>query len=63
MKWGDNFPVEYVNRLYTMVSRNMNSKFRFVCFTENSMGIRSEVENQALPELKQSQRIMIQKEQ
>ena len=34
-----------------MVSRNMDSKFRFVCFTENSIGIRPEVEIQALPEL------------
>ena len=51
MKWGDKFPVDYVNRLYSMVSRNMDSKFRFVCFTENSIGIRPEVEIQKLPEL------------
>ena len=51
MKWGDKFPVEYVNRLYAMVSRNMEAEFRFVCFTENSIGIRPEVEIQALPEL------------
>ena len=44
MKWGDKFPVDYVNRLYAMVSQNMDSKFRFVCFTENSIGIRPEVE-------------------
>jgi len=35
-----------------MVSRNLNTKFRFVCFTENSNGIRPEVEIQNLPELK-----------
>ena len=52
MKWGDKFPVEYVNRLYAMVSRNTNIKFRFICFTENSEGIRSEVEIQNLPDLK-----------
>jgi len=51
MKWGDKFPVDYVNRLYAMVSRNMEAEFRFVCFTENSIGIRPEVEIQALPEL------------
>jgi len=51
MKWGDKFSIDYVNRLYAMVSRNMNSKFRFVCFTENSIGIRPEVEIQELPEL------------
>ena len=51
MKWGDKFPVDYVNRLYAMVSRSINTKFRFVCFTENSIGIRPEVEIQELPEL------------
>jgi len=51
MKWGSKFSPEYVNRLYAMVSRNINSKFRFVCFTENSKGIRPEVEIQDLPEL------------
>ena len=35
-----------------MVSSNTNIKYRFVCFTENSNGIRSEVEIQELPELK-----------
>ena len=51
MKWGEKFPVEYVNRLYAMVSNNLDVEFRFVCFTENSIGIRSEVEIQELPEL------------
>jgi len=51
MKWGNKFPVEYVNRLFGMVSRNLNIPFRFVCFTENSDGIRSDVEIQPLPEL------------
>jgi len=51
MKWGDKFPAEYVNRLYAMVARNLSGDFRFVCFTENSSGIRDEVEIQGLPEL------------
>ena len=51
MKWGDKFPAEYVNRLYAMVARNFSSEFRFVCFTENSNGIRNEVEIQNLPKL------------
>ena len=51
MKWGNKFPVDYVNRLYSMVLKNMDCKFRFVCFTENSEGIRPEVEIQELPEL------------
>jgi hypothetical protein len=51
MKWGDKFPAEYVNRLFGMVSRHLCVPFRFVCFTENSVGIRDEVEIQDLPEL------------
>ena len=51
MKWGDKFPAEYVNRLYGMVARNLNLPFKFICFTENSNGIRDEVEIQGLPEL------------
>ena len=51
MKWGDKFPPIYVNRLYAMVSRNLTSPFRFVCFTEDGSGIREEVEIQPLPEL------------
>ncbi len=51
MKWGDKFPAEYVNRLYGMVARNLSMEFRFVCFTDNGAGIRTEVEVQGLPEL------------
>ena len=49
MKWGDKFPVSYVNKLYAMVERNLTIPFRFVCFTEDEKGIRSEVEIQPLP--------------
>ena len=51
MKWGDKFPPLYVNRLYAMVERHLSLPFRFICFTENSEGIRKEVEIQPLPEL------------
>jgi hypothetical protein len=51
MKWGDKFPSEYVNRLYSMVNRNLSLPFRFVCFTEDDSGIRNEVEVQPLPKL------------
>jgi len=51
MKWGDKFPASYVNKLYGMVKRNTTISFRFVCFTEDTDGIRPEVEIQPLPEL------------
>lgn len=51
MKWGDKFPPEYVNKLYSMVKKNITLPFKFVCFTENKNGIRPEVEILPLPEL------------
>lgn len=50
MKWGTRYSAEYVNRLYGMVVRNTTWKFRFVCFTDDSRGIRPEVECRSLPE-------------
>jgi len=51
MKWGDKFPPTYVNRLYAMVKRNLALDFRFVCFTDNKIGIKKEIETQPLPEI------------
>lgn len=50
LKWGDLYGPEYVNRLFAMVSRNLSSSFRFVCFTDDAEGIRPEVEIKPLPE-------------
>jgi len=52
MKWGTKYGPEYVNRLYAMVRRNLRSDFRFVCLTDDSEGIRSEVECFPIPDLK-----------
>ncbi len=50
IKWGDHlYGPHYVNRLYAGVHRNLSSPFRFVCFTDNSQGIRPEVEVYPLP--------------
>jgi len=51
MKWGDKFGADYVNRLYSMVSRNITGDFRFVCLTDKSDGLRPEVETRPLPEM------------
>ncbi len=51
MKWGDKYPADYVNRLYSMVNKNLSIPFRFVCFTENSEGINPEVDILPLPDL------------
>ena len=49
MKWGDRYGPEWVNRLYGMVARNTTWTIRFVCFTDDDRGIRSEVECQPMP--------------
>jgi hypothetical protein len=51
MKWGTKYGPEYVNRLYGMVARHLRGAFRFVCLTDNSMGVRPEVECMPLPSL------------
>ena len=51
MKWGTRYGPEYVNVMYGMISRNLSGPFRLVCFTEDTNGIRPEVECLPLPEL------------
>jgi len=51
VKWGTLYGPEYVNRLYTMVKRNITGPFRLVCLTDDREGIRPEVECFDLPEL------------
>ena len=50
LKWGDKFSHEHVNRLYRMVCKNFHSDFNFICHTENSKGINSEVIIKKLPD-------------
>ena len=49
MKWGTLYGPDYVNRLYSMVARNLTLPFRFVCFTDDPQGIRAEVACRDLP--------------
>ncbi len=51
MKWGTKYGPEYVNRLYGMVARHLRGSFRFICLTDNSMGVRPDVECMPLPSL------------
>ena len=51
IKWGTKFGADYVNRLYKMVEKNLTIPHRFVCFTDNSDGIKDEIEIRPLPEL------------
>jgi len=49
LKWGDKFDHVYVNRLYTMVKKNLNADFNFICYTENANKINDEIEIRPLP--------------
>lgn len=44
MKWGTLYSSDYVNRLYSMVARNITGPFRFICLTDDPTGVRDEVE-------------------
>jgi hypothetical protein len=51
MKWGTKYGPHYVNNLYAMARRHLTGEFRFVCLTDDTQGIRSEVECFPIPQL------------
>ena len=51
MKWGNKYPADYVNTLYSMVNRNMSRPFRFICLTDDPSGIEAPAETFPIPEL------------
>ncbi|MEO7242347.1 MAG: glycosyltransferase [Variovorax sp.] len=51
MKWGTKYGPHYVNRLYAMVRRHLSGDFSFVCLTDDSAGVRSEVRCLPIPPL------------
>lgn len=52
MKWGTKYGPEYVNRLHSMVSRQMSAPFRFVCLTDDRTGLAPGIETFPIPSLK-----------
>ena len=53
MKWGTLYDADYVNRLYSMVRRNVTGDLDFVCMTDDATGIREEVRCLPCPEVPQ----------
>lgn len=51
MKWGSKYGPEYVNKLYSMVKRNLTIPFRFACFTDDATGLDSRIEVFPMPEI------------
>ena len=42
IKWGDKYPVKYVNNLYKMVKKNYSrnpTSYTFTCYTDDAEGI------------------------
>lgn len=50
VKWGDKFSSDFVNRLHTMVQRNLTYDFDFYCYTDDESGIKEEVNIIKIPE-------------
>ena len=48
-KWGTKYGAEYANTLYSMVRRHLHRPFRFVCLTDDTTGLRPEIEVRPLP--------------
>ena len=48
IKWGNKFSAGYVNKLYSMVKRHLSLSHRFVCLTEDTTGLNSEIETKPL---------------
>lgn len=51
MKWGSLYGSEYVNRLYAMVRQQTSGPLRFVCLTDDSSEVCSDVECYPCPEI------------
>ncbi len=51
MKWGTLYGAEYVNRLFSMVKKNLTYDFKMVCFTDDEEGIIKEVQCFPIPEI------------
>ena len=49
LKWGTRYGPEYVNRLYSMVTRHTERDLRFICITDDSSGIENGVEIMPMP--------------
>lgn len=52
MRWGDRFPVDYVNRLYRGVLRNVARPTRFIAFTDDPNGLDDGIEPREIPPIK-----------
>ena len=51
MKWGTRYGAECVNRLRSMVRRQLGLQHRFICFTDDASGIGQDIDVKPLPKV------------
>lgn len=51
LKHGNKYSADYVNTLHSMIKRNITVPYNFVCFTENTNGLNSDIETMPLPKI------------
>lgn len=49
MKWGERYPADFANRLWSMIQRNTKRPTRLVCYTDDTSGLDSAIEAHPLP--------------
>ena len=49
LKWGTKYGVEYVNKLYSAISKNTKVAFRFHCYTDDTSGLNKKIITHDLP--------------
>lgn len=57
IKWGDRYPADYANRLWSMIKRNTERPTRLICFTEDPAGIDPEIVVYPLPPIRIPERV------
>lgn len=51
MKWGTLYGAEYVNVLYSALTKNLSGDFRFVCLTDVTDGLADGIESYPIPDI------------
>ena len=51
IKWGDLYESHYVNKLRSMVRRNLTLQHRFVCLTDDPSGVEEDIETLPIPDI------------
>ena len=52
LKWGEKYSHEYVNRLHTLLCENIDIPFHLSCWTDDTKGIKKEIECRDIRELR-----------